>query len=249
MNRWLLAVPCFVLVTAACVGDGVVAPPPADGGPGQDAAGTVVSIPTLRNPAAAGHPSAGTWVTVEGAIVTGVKSAGATHGFFIQDASAKEWAATFVVVAAVPVAVAPGAVVTVTGKLSPYRGFDEIDASGGTTTLTGSANVPAPLDVTPNDIRAGSATADQYQSMLLRIKAVKAKTATNAVDFTVTSAAGNDDLYVTRYMANDVGASPFPATCGQTYTPITSHGYHFRPSDAVSAAKLAPTSAAQLVTP
>lgn len=246
MKRLSMALPCLLV---ACLGDAVVANPPTDGGTNQDAAATTMSIPTLRNPAAPGHPTTGATVTIEGAIVTGVKSAGATHGFFIQDPNVNEWAATFVVVGAVPVSVAPGAVVTVTGKMLTYRGFDELDASGGTTTLTGSANVPAPLDVTPNDIRAGSATADKYQSMLLRIKAVKAKTATNAVDFTVNSAAGNDDLYVTSYMANDTGPSPFPATVGQTFTSITGHGYKFGSSDATAVAKLAPLSAAQLVTP
>lgn len=251
-----VAIPLVILLAASACATGGTMGPLVDGGtltdasPASDAA-TTMSIPTLRNPAAPGHPSVGSWVTVAGAIVTGVKSAGTNHGFFIQDPTAKTWGATFVFVGPATVAVAAGDVVTVTATLTPYRGLDELDATQGTISQTGSASVPSPIDVTPNDIREGSVTAPQYQSMLLRVMKVTATTATAATDFTVVSSAGggSDTLIVTSYMANDVGPSPFPASPGQTYSSIIGHGYKFGPTDAAAVAKLAPTSSSQVSSP
>lgn len=246
--------PVLLLVLAACVGDAPTTTPPSDAGAGADApidaaSLSPITIETLRNPAATGHPTLGALVKLEGAVVTGVKSAGATHGFFIQDPSAKQWAGAYVFVGASPVSVAAGDIVTVVGKVAQFKGFDQVDVSAGSYTQTGTANVPPPLDVTPSDIRAGSATASQYQSMILRVKAVTAKTATAGVDFTVTSAVGNDDLVVTSYVANDTGSSPFPATIGQTYTSIVGRGYKSGATDQTAVAKLAPVSASEVVSP
>jgi hypothetical protein len=246
----------FLLLASACVGDAATAPPPDAGPTDGDAAiandataPRTMTIPTLRNPAAPGHPALGDVVKVEGAIVTGVKTAGASRSFFIQDPSAKEWAAVYVYAGSAALTVEAGAIVSVTGTLSSFRGMSQIDITKGTVVTTGTANVPPPLDVTPNDIRAGAATADMYQSMVLRVKAVKAKTSTAGVDFIVTSAVGGDDLIITSFIAGDLGPSPFPATVGQTYTSIVGRGFKFGTTDQNAVAKLAPVSAVELVTP
>ncbi len=254
MGRSSLCV--FLFVLAGCVGDAAVTTPPGgdaattnDGGANPDAAPTALTIPTLRDPQAAGHPAVGTRVRVEGVVVTGVKNVGVARGFFVQDPSASTWAGIYVFTGATDVSVSVGAIVTVTGKLVLYRGLDQLDATGGTYVATGTATVPPPVDVTPNEIREGSPTSAQYQSMLLRVKGVKAKTGTTGVDFTVVSSAGNDDLVVTSFMAADFGASPFPATPNQTFSSIVGRGYRYGPNDQTSVAKLAPMNAGEVVTP
>jgi predicted extracellular nuclease len=245
----------FLLALAACVGDAPVTTPPSDGGSGADstilpdAAPQTVTIQTIRDPSAPGHPALGTWVTVEGAVVTGVKSAGTTHTFFIQDPGAKAWGGLYVYAGTTIVSLGVGAIVKVTGFVAAFRGMDQLDVTKGSFEMTGSTNPPPPIDVTPSDIREGSATAAQYQSMVLRVKNVKAKTATTGIDFVVTSASGTDDLIVTSFAANDIAATPFPATAGQTYTSITGRGFSFGLSDQSAVAKLAPVSAAEVVTP
>ncbi len=257
MHRMVIA----LLFLTGCVGDAAVSTNPPDAAsPGADAGGsdaqqtadagpTSMSIPTLRNPAAAGHPTLGAKVTIAGVIVTGVKASGGTRGFFVQDSTAKEWGGVFVVVGAADVTLTAGAMVTVTGSTAVFRGFDQIDISNGRGSYvsTGSATIPAPLDLVPNDIRAGSATADKYQSMIIRVQAVKAKTATSGVDFVVTSALGNDDLIVTSYMATDSAPPPWSPTVGQTYSSITGRGYKSGSTDQNAVAKLAPLSGSDLV--
>lgn len=250
MGRPLVALTLSAFFLTACVGD--VAAPPLDGGADSHAsadAAVVLSIPTIRNPADPGHPSPGAFVKIEGAVVTGVKSTGATHGFFVQDPAQKAWAGFYIFVGPASVSVAVGAVVTATGVITAYKGLEQMDVSTGGYEQTGTVNPLTPLDVVPDDIRAGSSTAAQYQSMLLRVKAVKAKTATATIDFTVTSSAGNDDLIITSYSANDVGPSPFPATVGQTFTSIIGRGYKSGPTDQTAVAKLAPLGPSEVVTP
>ena len=84
--------------------------PTTDGGPdpGEEDSGPNVgeiSIPTLRDPSAPGHPAFGATVTVSG-VVTGMKTTGNTHGFFLQDTKAKSWAGIYIYVntSTVPVA-------------------------------------------------------------------------------------------------------------------------------------------------
>lgn len=212
---------------------------------------TAISIPTLRDPTATDHPKEGQFVKVVGGVITGVKSTGSSHGFFVQDPIAKKWAGVYAFTGNLTIPLAIGAVVTVIGTFGVYRGLDQIDLTGAGSSyeLTGSDTVPYPLDVTPNAIRDGSSTAAQYQSMILRVKLVIAKTKTLGLDFVVTSSVGNDDLDVTSFMASDVGPSQFPAIAGQTYTSIVGRGYRFGLTEGTSIAKLAPMSAAEVTTP
>jgi predicted extracellular nuclease len=97
------------------VGDAAVTSPPGSDASTADAAATALTLPVLRDPQAAGHPTYGTRVRVEGAIVTGVKNVGTTRGFFIQDPTATAWRGIYVFTGAAPVTISVGAIVTVSG--------------------------------------------------------------------------------------------------------------------------------------
>jgi hypothetical protein len=208
-----------------------------------------ISIPTLRNPAAMGHPVSGSEVTVTGAVVTAVKTAGTNHAFFIQDPTATSWAGVYVFVGNVPVTVRPSDVVTVTGTYTTFRGLDQIDTrAGGSVMVTGTGVVPAPLVVTPGAIATGGPRALELQSMLVRVENVTALTATSGTDFSVVAGTsctdpGTGTLPITSFVANDTMASPFPAAMCQHYSSITGTVYSFDTS------KLAPRNNADLVSP
>src|SRR5579862_5551808 len=70
----------------------------AEAGPDGDDAGDgvlVLSIPTIRDPAAANHPPAWSRVQTSG-VVTAVKSAGPTHTFFLQAANVARYAGVYI---------------------------------------------------------------------------------------------------------------------------------------------------------
>jgi predicted extracellular nuclease len=208
---------------------------------------SLTPIPTLRNPAAAGHPAYGATVTISG-VVTGLKTAGSTHGFFLRDATATQWAAIYVYVANAAPTVAQGDVVTATGTYTDFKGFDELAATSYTS--TGTAAVPAPIDVEVSQMNESGGVALQRQSMLVKLHNVTyAQDAGNGFEFYVKSADGGV-VEVTSYMANDVGVSPFAPTSGsQTYSSITGHGYKTGASEATAVSMLAPRNAADVISP
>lgn len=221
--------------------------PTDDAGQGPDDAGASLSIATVRNPAAPGHVPFGGTVTVSGGVVTFVKTAGASHGFFIQDPKANEWAGIYVFVGTGTATVAKGDVVTVTGAYTSYRGFEEIQVGAVPPVRTGSASIPPALVVPLADIAPGGSRTKELQSMLLRVVDVEAATTTMGVEFLAQPAGGGGaQLAISSYMAADVGPSPFPATMGQSFSSITGFGYYGGPTDATAYPKLAPASAADV---
>lgn len=208
---------------------------------GEDASVAELSIPTVRNPFAPGHVPFGQIVTVSG-IVTGQKTAGVTHGYFIQDPTANSWAGIYVFVGSAPTGVALGEKVTVTGSYTQYRGFEQIALSKPPVKM-GVATIPVARVVLLSDLAIGGPRAMEYQSMRVRVNSVEATTSTNGVDFIVRlkgATTTGPDVVITSYIANDVGPSPFPTTAGTTFTSITGHGYMSGPADNTSVSKLAP---------
>jgi hypothetical protein len=206
-----------------------------DGGASDVPAALTLSIPMART--GASRPAMGTRVTVANGVVTAVKAAGTSHAIFVQDPSATAFAGLYVFVGTAPVAVGVGDAVSVTGTFTTYMGLDQIDVrGGGAVTRTGAGMTPAPLEVTPADIATGGARAAELQSMLVRVTSVTAATATVGTDFTV-----DGGLRVTSFVANDTGASPFPAMAGDGFASITGVVYAFTDS------KLAPRAATDLV--
>jgi predicted extracellular nuclease len=209
-----------------------------------------MSVMTLRNPAAAGHPAVGASVTIANVVVTGLKTSGSgSHGFFVQDQSAKAWAGVFVYTNTSPITVAKGDVVTVAGVYTSYRGFEELTTNGKAPVKTGTAAVPSPLVVPVLDIAEGGARAKELQSMRLRVQTVEVSRATVSVDFAVRpqGVTTGPELVITSYVINDLGPSPFTNTVGTTYSSITGFGYQFGPSDGTSIAKLAPENEGDVV--
>ncbi|MEI8257474.1 MAG: thrombospondin type 3 repeat-containing protein, partial [Deltaproteobacteria bacterium] len=215
---------------------------------------TSIPIPTLRNPAATGHPATGTVATVSG-VVTAVKSAGTSHGFFLQDATATAWAGVYVYLGPAVPAVAVGDTATATGNYTVFRGLEQVDTTvaGGATMRTGTGALPAPVVVASTaDITTGGTHAVDYQSMLLQVNAVTASSATVGTDFTARPAgmcATVGGLVVTSFVATDTAASPFAATACQTFTSITGVLYSFGPTAGPFDSKLAPRGVADVVTP
>lgn len=193
----------------------------------------------------------GTVVTVQGLVVTNVKSVGNSKLLFAQDPSLSSWAGIAIFTGAAVPTVAPGAIISATGTYTAYKGLEEIDVSSGMYMQTGMAAVPAPVDVSIADINATGARALELQSMLLRIKDVTATTATAPppnVEFTVTpTGAAGATLQVSSFYANDVGPSPFPATMGQMFLSITGNGVMSAAGSSNPIGKLAPGRAADVV--
>jgi predicted extracellular nuclease len=249
-DRWLvLAALCaMTMFEVGCVGDSPnvdssdadVSSPSASSSAKEPAATTDVHV--LRNPQAPSHPAAGSHVRVEGLVVTGLKTVGNSHGFFLQHPTEPVWGGVYVYVGAAATDVAKGDVVSVEGVFRPYKGFDEIDVSAGAVERTSKAPMPDALEVSIDEIREGGARAAELQSVYLVVRDVVATRATTGVDFGVATGSGANELVVTSYMANDLGPSPFPATANSRYSAIRGFGYRSGPSDTATVAKLAPLS-------
>jgi hypothetical protein len=205
----------------------------------------VLSIPTIRDPSAADHPTSGTLVQTSG-IVSAVKTAGTTHTFFMQAANVAKYAGVYVYVGSANVTnLGPGAIVEVVGIISNYRGIDQIDTTSGSFQITGVTTTPAPLEVAPADIATGGTLSVELQSMLVHLDStVLATTTTAGTDFKVSP--GN--LIITSFVANGTGISPFPSTVGQSFSSLTGVVYVFG-SGAVPDYKLAPRALTDIVSP
>jgi hypothetical protein len=248
--RRLLVVSSLVVLAgmaSACVGED---PGPTGGGESNvasDGEKKDTDIHVVRNPSAPSHPGYGTKLSISG-IVTGVKNVGATHGFFVQDPGEPTWGAIYVYAGAAKIEFQPGTVVRVTGHYVSFRGLDEIDVTDGVVERTGTAPVPAPLDVDVAEIANGGARAAELQSVFLRVKGVIATRPTMAgsIDFAVRGTS-EPELVVTSYWANDTGPSPFPAAANQRFASIRGFGIRFGANEATAVAKLAPISPTDLV--
>jgi len=212
----------------------------------EPAPAAATDVHVLRNPQAPSHPAAGAQVRVEGLVVTGLKTVGNSHGFFLQHPTEPVWGGVYVYLGAAAPDVARGDVVTIEGVFRSYKGFDEVDVSSGAVERTSKAPMPEPLDVSVDEIREGGPRAAELQSVYLVVHDVVATRATTGVDFGVATGSGATELIVTSYMANDLGPSPFPATANARYSAIRGFGYRSGPSETATVAKLAPLSADDL---
>ena len=173
---------------------------------------TPVPIATVRNPAAPGHPAENSQVSVVG-YVTGI----AGNGYSVQD-STNPWSGIFVYTNSAPTGIAVGNQVQVTGTYVEFFDYSEITGPSVTVLDPGTTLPFAPIDIANPATLSTAATAEPYESMLLRIGAV-AITVQNSDapsdfdEFTVTGGLRiNDGFY-----------SPIDNTCavGSTFTSIT----------------------------
>jgi hypothetical protein len=209
------------------------------------------TIPQVRNPMDPMRPANDAQVTVAGAVVTAVKSAGTTFGLVLQDPSATRWGGIYVFLNTARPTVAPGDVVTVTGTFGVFRGLEQlVPGAMGSVMRTGAAALPTPLVVTPAEVRTGGSRAMELQSMLLRVEGVTATAATSGTDFRVgTSAMDANSLVVTTFVANDTAPGPVTVTAGQTFTSITGVLYSFGQTAGPFESKLAIRNAMDVVSP
>jgi cytosine/adenosine deaminase-related metal-dependent hydrolase len=212
--------------------------------------GLLLSIPEIRDPASPKRPTASTKIQVQGGVVVAVKSVGTNKAFVIQDPTQTAWAGIYVFAgsAAVP---ALGDTVDVTGNFGIFRGLEQIDIrSGGSSTKTGTAPLPAPIATTIAAITTGGPDAKRLQSMLVVVNDVEAVTKTTGDLFTIAAIGSTTPtLGITSFVANDTQPSPFPAEVGFQYVSITGVVYAFAPTTPAGAddSRLAPRSIADLV--
>lgn len=199
------------------------------------------SVSALRDPSSANHAAYDSVVTISGAVVTDLKTAGKTHGFFVQDPKGSSWAGVYVFVGASDVGVSIGDVVTVSGTYKLYAGLEEIDVQAGTVDVTDHASRPSPIDVSISDIVDGAPHQLERQSLLLRVHDVTIVGGSIQTDAFTVEDGSQASLVVTSYVINDVGPMPFDAVAGQTLHSIVGHGY------AHDGASLAPGSPDDLV--
>jgi len=198
-----------------------------------------LSIATLRDPSAPGHPAVGTSVAVTG-WVTAIK-ASPNGGFALQD-SADPFSGIFVFTGQTPV-VLPGNEVTVSGVYEEFFELSEI-TSPSITVVDAGTTLPFAAIVVPNSgTLSTAATAEPLESMLVTVQNVVITTqnpdgASDFDEFGVSSAASAE------LRIDDQFFIGLDNTCalGSVFTSITGvHGFSF------SNFKLAPRNAADVV--
>ena len=132
--------------------------------PNPDGAGCSLRIQDVRDPSSPAHPAEGAVVTI-----SGVVTATAAYGFFVQDPAGGDYSGLYVYDYGDNV-VSAGDMVTVGGSYTEYYEFTELISP--TVTITGSADVPAPLLVSACDVGTGGVNQEAYESMLVRVEDV-----------------------------------------------------------------------------
>jgi len=136
-----------------------------------DPSGTVteppVSVEAVRDPSHPDHPAEGSRVRVTGVVVTGVR---AGQGFFVQDPAATEYGGLYVYDDG-DATVEPGDVVDVEGSYLEYYGLTQIEYA--TTTVLGTAELPAASLVSPCDVATSGSLAEPLEAMLVRVEEVE----------------------------------------------------------------------------
>ncbi len=199
--------------------------------------GMTLTIPQVRNPMSPMRPTMGQSLTLNGNIVVGIKGMGTTFGFFVQDPMANDFAGIYIYTGNVRPTVNVGDIVNASGSFTTFQGLEQLDVRMGRVMAMGMGAVPAPIVVTPADIRTGGPRAMNLQSMLLRVNMVTCTGATPAMvdgmsiatDFLVgLNAMDANSLLITSFIASNLTVPPaVRATMGQTFMSITGVGYAF----------------------
>ncbi len=137
--------------------------------PNPDGAGCSVTIEDVRDPSSANHPAEGAVVTI-----SGVVTASASAGFFVQDPAGGDYSGIFVYNYGAD-DVVEGDMVTVTGTYAEYYTFTELTSPS--VVVTGTGTVPSPIAVSACDVGTGGSLAEVYESMLVRVSGVSVTTA------------------------------------------------------------------------
>jgi hypothetical protein len=211
-----------------------------------------VDIATVRNPAATGHTTGGSIVQITDAYVTAVGPTNTTtkQFAFIQTSAAPDttsgpWSGIQVMTGTLANTLKIGNKVTVVGMYDER--FSMSILSAGTVTVTdATANALTPLVIAETDYATGTASAEQYESVLLMINdngAGGKVTVTNAIpdgatskfyEFVVDNNLRIDDTIFPRYggpssgmpYPNDGSVSGVGFVNNTMWTSITGVGYY-----------------------
>jgi cytosine/adenosine deaminase-related metal-dependent hydrolase len=191
-----------------------------------------VAVEAIQDASHPDHPAEGTAVAISGAVVTAID---AEAGFFVQVPGATQFGGLYVYEFG-DNDVSPGDVVTVEGVYEDYYGLAELN-DVTSVTVTGTAEVPAPIEVDACDIATGGALADALESMLVTVGAVEVTNANvddpeDYEEFEVAGCLRVDDML---YAYGDQPA------VGTPYTALTGVAVY-----SFENAKLAPRDAADL---
>jgi hypothetical protein len=175
-----------------------------------------MTIETMRDPGAAGHPSYGAPVTLPPAYVTAI----GTNGFAMQDISLLPYSGVWV---SSGVSVKRGNQVAVTGVYGRPLGLAEVIATDVTITDAGTTLPFSAVAAAPSDVATGGPKADAYQSMLIVLSNVTItndKPDGNApfYEFIVDNANRVDDTLFLQY---GQPSTPYPPTGFTTGTKFT----------------------------
>lgn len=181
------------------------------GGEGEGEGETVTSVVALQQGVDAGTVSDGDPVALTGVVTTtGMTADG--KGFFVQDYGGGAWSGVYVYVGSSGVTVSEGSSVNITGEVSEYYDFTEVDASAGTVDISDTDMVPevvaTPLDAAPSDW-------EPYEGCLLELSDLSVTSAVDSYGQASTSfGIFLDDLFLTPPVAS---GDSFSAVTGPLY--------------------------------
>jgi cytosine/adenosine deaminase-related metal-dependent hydrolase len=213
---------------------------PDEANPGSTAC--TLSIATVRNPAAPGHPEVGSSVTVTGYVTAVRTDSGSARGFVLQ-ASTEPWSGILVFTGSTSPGVAVGNEVKVSGVYDEYFDFSEL-ISPVITILDAGTTLPfAPLAISASGTLSEAGTAEPYESMLVTLAACTISSQnpddpTDLDEFSVNTPS-SDPVRI-----NDAMFAPLDNLCavGSTFSTVTGTlAYGF------GSYKLEPRSAADIV--
>lgn len=162
----------------------------------------------------------GTTVTLEGVVVVSPVQSD-DSAVIVQDPTGGPYSALYLylfdeVLMGVPLA--PGDELTITGEYSEFFDSSQLTIAGvGDVQITGSAEIPAPVDVSAAEIVAGADTAEQYEGVPVCLADVTATDATNQFgDFHVDdgAAVSNFFLFGTDDFLQVLPGTEFAQLCG-----------------------------------
>jgi hypothetical protein len=195
-----------------------------DGG-GGDSNIRVFTIYDIQDVSSAHHPVLNSQVRIENVIVTTpVYPKSTPKGFWVEEKTGGKFSGIYIYAPSLGVSVKPGDVVNVEGKYVEYYDQTQIEASSVTT--TGTDSVPAPVLVTPSQVRTGGTDAEAYEGVLVEVQNVVVSRASvpgsdgkDHGDFGVTTIGGSEELIVTYTFANDYYT--YQRTAGDKFNKLT----------------------------
>ncbi len=159
-----------------------------------------LAIPDIRDPSSLAYPGEGAQVSITDAYVTAVRAGMGSQGFYVQDDSLEAFSGIFIYTGNTVPTVQVGNRVSVQGTYTEYFGLAEIESTSITVDDNGTDLPFLPIAFAdPSELATASATAEQWESMLVSVGAVSITTVnpdapSDFDEFEVTGTLRVDDL-------------------------------------------------------